>query len=420
MCMKRIFIFNFILLLSGMTIFAQSPNMSFFTEEFSRSGATVSELQDILQVVRDQNLTGIGDFYYNAISVFIRRLPDFSGNQDRVHVEETARLLMRGLAAEKHTAAAPEIWFLLQYFDIASPQNDGYLMYEAFVAMGQVNAKSHAARIAVYLDSYNARSTTNEQIRTQIHRVAPGAINALEALCEPPEGIGMKQVLIASAGWYESNVRNIASDSLIKMMEALGEVIGDIVNVIMRDPLNSITIKNTCWQELLRSRAPDTAKARVAAVALEQSYSFFTATFETQSAIREMRRTAIETIRVLGVTDDSVYTNLQRTYREAFVTTGTDFAEIERVVRALSAVKTDKAVDLLTEFLQGIHSRRRSGPWGAIERNIMRVLIEAIATTGTQSQNAHAILSLIQGSSNYTGAEQGWARSALTALNSTR
>ena len=414
--MKKIYTIIIILLLTEMTVFAQSPDMSFFTEEFSRSGASVNELRDILLVIKNQNLTGIGEFYHHAIIVFIRRLPDFPSNQDRASVEEAAGLLLRGLAAEKYTLAAPEIWFLLQFFDIANPINDGYLMYEAFIAIGQVGATNYAANVAAYLGQYNERaSTSNEQIRTQIHRVAPGAINALEVLCEP---VGVKPVLIASAGRYETSVRNIASGALINMMEALGEVIGDIVNGIMRDPFNSPTIKNLCWQELLRSRAPDTAKARVAATALETSYTFVASTHEYQLAFREMRSSAIETIRVLGVADNSVYPFLNRVYREAFETSSINFATLTEVIGTLSTVKTDEAVALLTQFLTQIHQRRRSGPWRDVERNIMHVLIDAITSTGTKSQTALSLLDLIQSSSLYTGQEQLWARNALTTLRS--
>ena len=413
MIMKRTTIFIIILLLTGMTVFAQAPDMSFYTEEYNRNGATVFDLLDILKVVNDENFTGIGSFYQNAISVFIRALPNVSTSSERVAVEEAARLILRGLAAEKHTASAADIWFLIQYFDIARQENDGYLMYEALVAMGQVDAYDYAYHIAEILSGFNARATTNQELKSQIQRVVPGTVHALEALCVP---IGVKPVLIASEGWYDTYIRDIASAALVNIIDALSEVIGDIVHDIIRDPFNNPNIKSKAWFELLHSRAPDDAKAKVAAAALEISYTFVGTTHENMNLFKNMRMSAIDAIRLYGVADDFVYPYLERTYREAFYTSNTDFPVIIQVSETLSAVKTDEAVDLLTQFLRQINIRRQSGPWGASERDIMRVLITAIANTGTQSTQTIQLLRIMQGSSNYTGAEQGWARSALTIL----
>ena len=416
MIMKRTTIFIVILLLTGMTVFAQAPDMSFYTEEYNRSGATVFDLQDILLVVSNENFTGIGEFYQNAITVFIRNLPNFSGSNQRVAVEGAARLILRGLAAEKHNPAATDIWYLIQYFDIAHQQNDGYLMYEALVAMGQVGAKEYAYNIAEILSGFNARATTNQELKSQIQRVVPGAVNALEALSEP---IGVKPILIASAGWYDTDIRDIASSALINIINALGEVIGDVIDGILRDPFNSIAIKYKAWEELLHSNAPDTAKAKVAAAALEASYVAIGSTPDSMNQLRFMRMESIDAIRVLGVHSehsDAVYAYLERTYREAFETSNRDFESIIRVANTLSAVKSDEAVDLLTQFLRQINVRRQSGPWGTSERDIMYVLLQVIANTRTQSTQTVQLLRIMQSSSNYTGAEQNWVRNTLSAL----
>ena len=410
--MKRTFILIIILLLSGMTVFAQSPDMSFYTEEYNRSNATVYELLSVLQMVKDENLTGIGDFYQNAIGVFIQRLPNFSGNQDRVAVEEASRLLLRGLASEQHTDSASYVWLLIQYFDIASQQNDGYLMYEALVAMGQIDGKFYASHLAGLLESFNDRPTTDIMVKSKIQRVVPGIINALETLGEP---IGVKPIFFSTIGWYDNDVKAIASSALGNLMDALGEIIPDIIIGILQDPFNTSTVKNAAWQEFTRINVSSASRARVAAAALEASYP--PTSRESQAFLRTMRLSAINAIRLTEVSDDSVYAYLERTYREAYETSNTDMESIIYVVRALSAVKTDEAVDLLTEFLRGIHSRRRSGPWGNIEREIMNILVQAIAATGTQSRTTIQLLTLIQGSSIYTGAEQSWARNALSILS---
>jgi len=60
-----------VLFLSGMTIFAQSARMSYYSEEFSRLSATFIDRLEVLESVRDANLTGIGDFYHDETKLTI-------------------------------------------------------------------------------------------------------------------------------------------------------------------------------------------------------------------------------------------------------------------------------------------------------------------------------------------------------------
>ena len=410
MHMKKTIIFFVILLLTGLTVFAQAPDMSFYTDEYNRTGATIFEMLDILQAVRDENLTGIGDFYLNAIRVYINRFPNFQHNHERAAIEESARIILRGLAAEKYTEAAPYVWTLVQYFDIIHPQNEGLIMYEAYVAMGQIGGSEFAHYIAVHLGEFNSSATPDTHTKGKIQRVVPGAINALEALRDP---IGVKPVFYASIGWYDTDIRAIASQALPNIIDDPGEIISEII----RDPFNGPNVKITAWQEMLKTKASNASKAKVAAAALETSYTFIAPSRESQSVLRAMRMSAIDTIRLMGVEDESVYAYIERTYREAFDTPNTDFEIITLVVRTLSTVKTEEAVDLLTEFLRGLHSRRQSGPWGIVERDIMQIVIPALASTGTRSRLSLQLLAVISRSSLYTGAEQNWARNALTTLS---
>ena len=409
--MRRIYVFIVILFLTGMTVFGEAVDMSLYIQEYNRSDATVFDLRNILRAVRDENLTGIGDFYHNAVRRFVQRLSSFSSNQERVAVEETASLLIRGIAAEKHTASATYIWNLVQYFDIASLRNDGILMYEALFAMGEIEAKQYASHLAALLETYNQRTTSDAIVKSRTQRVVPGAIHALEVLSEP---VGIRPVFFASIGWYDPEVKAMAATALVNMMDALGEVINNIVSSIITDPFNSTQVKNIAWQELLRTDVPNNIKAQVAVIALEAS--FITTSRDAEPIAREMRLSAIEIIRVMGVEDDSVYAFLERSYREAFHAPATDFEKIILVVRTLSAIRTDEAVHLLTEFLRELHSRRRSGPWGTVERDIMAIIIPAIANTGTRYRPTIQLLTVMQASPIYTFAEQSWARNALSVL----
>jgi len=409
--MKRIIIFIVFLLLSGMSIFAQSPDMSFYTDEYNRSDATMTDMLDILRMVKDENLTGIGSFYQNAVVVYIQRLPNYTNPRDRMAVEETARLILRGLAAEKHVEAAPQIWFLIQYFDISQQINSGYIMYEGLVAMGQVGAKDYTPPIVGILESYNARTTTDPVAKGRVQLVVPACINALENLSEP---LGVKPIFFASIGWYDNDIKAIALTSVINLMGALGDVISDVVSDIIKDHFNGPVVKLAAWDSLLRSNAPNNAKAKVAIVALEASFNY-SPTAEAKNASMRMRMSTIDVIRVFGVEDDSVYAFLERTYRESFAFPA-EFEYVVKVIRALSVLKTDESITLLTDFLRELNTKRRSGPWGDTERNILFAVINDIAATGTQSPPTIQLLTVISRSSIYTGAEQTWARNALTKL----
>jgi hypothetical protein len=408
--MKRILIITTIFLsLTVMTIFAQGTDMSFYTAEFNRSDASIFDHLDILESVQNANLTGIGEFYHNALSVFLERLPNAVTRDERAAAEASARIIIRGLAEERYTDAAPDIWRVVQNFDVVRDINDGLVMQEALIALGQVGAKDFVPHIALRLDNFNTDVTSDVQTRRRIQHGVMGAINALEALQELQ---GFSPVFFASIGWYEPAVRTMASIALPNIVEDPGEIIAEIIQNASNDP----RIKYEAWREMLRTRAPDSSKASVAAVALETGWTFPTSNLDLQRFLREMRISAIDTIRIMGVADETVYPNLERSYRNSFVTANPDFEEIRRTVNALSASGSDEAVGLLTDFLSELHTRRRSGVWGSRERQVMQMVIPAIGASRTQSQEARQLLSTILRSTEYTSAEQTWARDALRAL----
>jgi len=408
--MKRALIIIVVLLFTGMTIFAQDVDMSFYVEEYNRTGTSVFDLLDVLVAVKGENLTGIGDFYHNAIVVFLQRLPNFNTSQELVAVHEVSRLILRGLGAEKHTASAPYVWTLVEYYDVSQQQNDGFLMHEALVTMGLIGAVEYAPHIVTKMDYFDAHETPDIQIRRKLQLGLTGAVSALEALHEP---IGVRPVFFASIGWYDPDIRSIASAAFPNIMEDPYEIVIDII----KNPFNGPSVKLAAWRAMLRTRAPNISKAKVAVTTIEMSYTYIAANRDGQNILREMRISAIDYFRVIKeIPDESIYAYLERTYRDGFYTNNTDTEIMMVVVRTLSAVATDEAVDLLTSFLRELHTRRRTGPWGVTERQLMQYIIPSIAVTGTQSRLAIQLLSTIQSSSMYTGAEQSWARNALRAL----
>ena len=383
--------------------------MSYYIEEYNRPTGTFFTRLHVLELVRDANLTGIGEFYHNALRALLSRVPDIRNRDEWVAVENSARILAQGLGAEQHIEAAPELWTLAQTFDVIRDVNAGLVMQDALIALGQVGATDFVPHIALRLENFNTDITSDPETRRRVQRGVVGAINALEALREPA---GFRPVFFASIGWYEVAIRAMASVALPNIMEDPGE----IISAIIRDPSNNPRTKYEAWREMLRTNAPDSSKASVAAVALATGWNHSTSVPDNQRLLRDMRVSAIDTIRTLGVADSSVYVNLARSYNNSFITASPDYDEIRRALGALSAARSEEGTAHLVSFLRELNLRRRSGPWTNRERQVLQMLIPALGATGIQSAEAIQLLSTIQRSSDYTVAEQGWARDALRAL----
>ena len=404
--MKRI-IFALLLCFIGMTVYAQ--DMSYYAEEFSKADGTFRERLEVLQVIRDAKITGIGEFYHDALKLILLKTPDIKTIDDRKDTEESAKIVCAGLSEEKYNAAAPELWQLVQYFDVIQQVNDGLVMQEALNTIGKVDGKQFVPHIVLRLNDFNSQIISDVETKRRVQRAVNGCINALEDLHDIA---GFKPVFFASTGWYDPTIKRMASVALPNIVDDPGEVIAEIIV----DPSNIPEIKYEAWREMLRTRAPDSSKAKVAAIALNTGWYYSTPNMTYQKNLREMRMSAIDTIRVLGAADETVYPNLEKSYNNNFINTVPDYDEIRKTLNTLAALKTDDAVNLLLKILRELHARRRSGPWGNKERQMLQWVVPAIGATNTKSQDVRLLLTTIQRSSDYTGAEQGWARDALRQL----
>lgn len=404
--MKRLLI-AVILCFVGMTVFAQ--NMSYYTSDYMRPDGSFAERLRVLEAVRDAGITGIGEFYHDALKFLLARIPDIRGRTEQDAVEKSAIILCQGLGAEKYTAASHDIWQVAVLFDVVRDANEGSAMQAALIALGQVNGTDYLPQIVQRLNDYNTQTYRNPEARRRVQMAVIGCINALEALHDIS---GFRPVFFASVGSYDPSVMQIASNALPNIVEDPGEVI----SAIIQDPSNDPRVKLMAWREMLRTRAPNSSKARVAAIALATGWTYSTANRVLQENLRDMRKSAIDTIRQFGVTDDSVYTNLDRSYITNFNNNQPDYDEIMFTLNALAAAKSDEAVELLNKFLRELHGRRRNGPWGDKERRVFQWVISCIGATGTNSQDSRLLLSTIQRTSDYTPYEQGLAREAVGQL----
>jgi len=405
--MKRILI-TIILLFTAVAIFSQ--DMSSYMNEYTRVDGTVAERLALLEAVRGTGRTGIGEFYHDALKYFFTRLPDIKTRTDEDMAERTAVLLCQALGAEKYTAAAPEIWRIAELFDIDKDESDPSTMQTALIALGDINAQDHVPHIVGRLNDFNTQAITSSETILRAQAGVIGCIKALEALHDIRGYKPMFFVSIDEA--YDLPVREIAANSLPNVVENPSDVIIEIINDNTNDP----RIKLTAWNELLKSKAPDSSKAKVTAAAIAASWTYPTNVRSLQANSKEMRRSAINAVKQFGVADNSVYEYLERSYSSNFNTNAPDYAEIMATLNTLTAVKTDEAVELLHKFLIDLNERRRGGPWGSKERQLFEWVVSCIGSTGTQSADIRSLLSIIQRTGTYTPQEQNMAANALKEL----
>jgi len=404
--MKRIII-AFFLCFFGMTIFAQ--DMSYYTSEFYLPDATFLERQIVLEVIRDSKMTGIGEFYHDALKLLLLKTPDIKNKEERDATDASARIVCQALGAEQYNDAAPELWQAVQYFDVINDYNQGFVMQDALTALGQVGGVQFVPQIVLRLHDFNIQVIPDAETKRRTQRAVVGCINALEALHDIS---GFRPVFFASIGWYDPAIKAMASVALPNIVDDPGEVIIEII----QDTSNTPPVKYEAWREMLRTRAPESSKAKVASVALATGWTYSTSNVTFQTNLREMRKSAIDTIRQMGAYDDSVYANLEKSYTNNFINTVPDYDEIRKTLSTLSVLATDDAVQILLNFLRDLHARRRSGPWAQKERQLLQWVIPSLGSTRTSSQDVRLLLTTIQRSTDYTGAEQGWARDAIRQL----
>jgi len=392
-----------------MAVFAQGTDMSYYSDDFSRPDASFVERLAVLEVVRDAKLTGIGEFYDNALKLILLKTPDIKNKEDRDATDASARIVCQGLGAEQYADSAADLWQAVQYFDVIYDYNQGLVMQDALTALGQVGGSQFLPQIVLRLNDFNTHAAADAESRRRVQRAVVGCINALQSLHDIS---GFSPVFFASIGWYDPSIKTMASVALPNIVDDPGEVIISII----QDTSNIPPIKYEAWREMLRSKAPDSSKAKVAAVALATGWTYSTSNVTYQTNLREMRKSAIDTIRQTGAYDSSVYTNLEKSYTNNFINNVPDYDEIRKTLNTLSYLGTDDSVQILLKFLRDLNARRRSGPWGQKERQLLQWVIPSIGATGTQSQDVKLLLTTIQRTSDYTSAEQGWARDALKQL----
>jgi len=391
-----------------MTVFGQ--DMSYFTAEYMRADGTFAERLIVLETIRDAQMAGVGEFYHQALKFLLLKVPDLRTPSERADAEKSVIILCEGLGAEKYTAAALELWQTAEAFDVVSTNtNDGTAMRAALTALGQVDGKAFVPHIVQRLEFYNIQNVRDSERRRRIQMAVQGCISALEAFKDIR---GYRPVFFAVIGPYEQAIQDMAAKALPNIVDDPSEAI----IAIIQDQRNDPALKLTAWRMMDQTRMSTASRARVAAAALGVGWLYQTTNRNHQTNMRELRKAAITLMAEVGVSEDSVYIDLEKSYKNNFISNNPDFDEIMITLNTLSAIKSEQAVNLLYKFLQEINGRRRSGPWANKERRIYEWLTACIGKTETKSVEMRLLLTTISRNTAYTSQEQTMAANALRAL----
>jgi len=404
--MKRILL-PIVIFLLGMTAYSQ--DMSYYTAEYTRADSSFTERLVVLEAIRDAELKGIGEFYHEALKFLLMRAPDIKTNAERNQAEKSAIILCEGIAAEKYTKAALELWQTAELFDVTGNANDGNAMRAALVALGQTDGRAFIPHIVQRLEYFNIQEVRDAERRRRIQMGVLGCISALESFKDIR---AYRPLFFTKVGPFDAIVKETASNALPNIVDDPSEAI----IAIIQDPRNEPPVKLLVWREMDRTKMPNDSKAKIAAASLSVGWLYQTSNKNHQTMLRELRKSAIDLIGQIGVSEDSVYINLEKSYRNNFISNSPDFDEIIMTLNTLAAVKTDHSVNLLLKFLQEINGRRRSGPWGNTERRIFELLTTNLGKTGSKSVEVRLLLTTISRNSSYTSQEQTMAANALKAL----
>ena len=134
------------------------------------------------------------------------------------------------------------------------------------------------------------------------------------------------------------------------------------------------------------------------------------------NCLSEMRKTAIDAICEAKYADDSVYDSLEKSYINNFISINPDFDEIKKTLNALASINTDKSVNLLFIFLQGLHQKKSANNWSAKEDQIFPWVVGSLGITKRKIRNLWNLLVVIYKSEKYSVKDRLCARDALKSI----
>jgi hypothetical protein len=347
-----------------MVIFAQSDELTMWSEEFDRA-VTIAEQLSIITIVEEGSYSGAEEFYAKALHRLIVEYPNLSAVKERDDADTIARKLTPKLGDLQYNAASADLWQTVMYFSNPNVKSD------TLVALGKADTdKVFLPQVVQLVTDWNTRPQPDRESRDRVERTIGGAITALENYKDPS---GYLPVFFVSTGWYMSTVRNQALAALPNITD---DPTGFLLDVI-RSPGYTYDVKNTALNTSEASSSPNENKASVAAAALAEGWRASTNVPLQQRALVTMRKQSLRMIQRYGTQDSAVYQSINKSYTQA-----SDREERLLAIATLKALASDEAAQVLTGYLRDLTERRRFGPFTNEDGITARAVIPALGDIG--------------------------------------
>ncbi len=358
--MKRSIILLAVFLCSAAGAFA-SEELDIYTYLYSTASTPVERL-GILKGIAESKLDGAGQLYAQALAQVLLEQPTLRTIAEKEAADETVRLLSTLLGDSKYTAAAGDLWRVVQNF------SNPLVKAEALIAMGRIRNPDYLEQILKTLSELNLKPTSDPEAG---EKIAYGAILALEKYRAPA---GYIPVFFASVGWYNRRIKEQAAKSLPYIIDDPSEPI----SAILLSSSYSYDVKLIALQKQEASKAAVSAKAAVAAIALGESWRASTSDQIQRMTLANTRKLSIDMLRRYGTSDAAVVPLLKQSYEK-----GVDTEERLAAVTALPAVSSDDAVRALSGFLLGLNTKRRDNNITQEDERMVRAVIPALGATAS-------------------------------------
>ncbi|MDR1277591.1 MAG: hypothetical protein LBK02_02450, partial [Treponema sp.] len=359
------FIAVILLTVSAVFGFAESEELDIYTYLYN-GALTNSEQLAILQNVAELKISGAGEFYAGALHRLVTDYQNIRNVTEKSAADEQVQLLAELLGNEKHNAAAPDLWRVVETF------SDPLVKAEALMALGKMRAVAFLPQVVKLLTDLNNTSTPD---RLTGERIAFGAIISLEKYQDIS---GYLPVYFASIGWYSDRIKAQALKSLPIISADPKE---PMTQVIQSGGYNYAT-KLAALQAIENSGISSPAKAEVAVTALSEGWRASTADPRQRGILNQMRKLAMNMIYRYGTEAETVYPLLERSYTQYADRIDGDQGEALDAIATLAALGTDESARRLSKFLEDLNTKRQRDNIRQKEEGLVREIIPALGKTG--------------------------------------
>jgi hypothetical protein len=331
---------------------------------------TVTDQNNIMEVLKTRKLAGAGDFYARAFNRLVNQIPNIQRSApmaEKAAADDLAQTLATLLGDDKYLKAADDLWRAVGAF--SSPQ----VKAESLISLGKLRATAYLDPITRVLSDLNATPPRGRDEADSKGIVARGAIIALEKFRDEK---GYLPIFIMSVGGYPERIKELARATLPIILEDPSQL---LTEQVIKSSSYTPDVKFAALQTIENANAPDTSKSTAALVALSEGWRQTTNDVRQRGQIAQMRTTCIDMIRRYGAADSTVYPLLERSYKEG------DEKEKLDSIQCLGALATEDSAKLLNSSLMILIGKLQSGALTRAESELIRAIISAIGTVGSAS-----------------------------------